>query len=99
MNAYLVFLIGVLIGAVLGAVAVIVIGYKWGTFAALQALAYNSPKWKAYVLALLPPAAFAVTLLFDGGWSAFAGQTFWALATPAVVGTCWKYNRGRYAAF
>jgi len=77
-----------------GAVLVVLVGYKWGAYAASQALEAQSPKWKAYFLALIPPAAFALTLVFNSMWP-YAFQSFWALATPAVVATGFRYNRGR----
>ena len=99
MKLYVVYQILLLAGGLLFAAAVVYIGYKWGVFAALQALAQNSPKWKAYALALIPPTGFALSLLFDCHLSAFASQTFCALATPAMIGTCFKYNRASYSPF
>ena len=93
MNLYVLSLVALLVIGLLGSGLVIFIGYKWGSFAALQALAENSPKWKAYFLALLPPAAFALTFLFDGSLQPFASETFWALSTPAVIVTCVQINQ------
>ena len=99
MNLHVLSLCVGLVAGVLGAGIVVVLGYKWGTFAALKALAENSPKWKAYLLALVPPAAFAFTLLFDGTLEPFAYKTFCALAVPAAIGTCVRINHGTYSTF
>lgn len=90
---YVAFLVSLLVVGVLGVVALAYIGFRWGAFAALKARAQNSPKWQAYFLSLLPPAAFAVALLFDAKLSPHASQAFMALATPALMGTCRRYNR------
>lgn len=99
MDLYIAFLVLVLVVGFSIAAMITFAGYKWGVFAALQALAQNSPKWKAYVLSLLPPATFALTFLFDAHLSQFAYKVFWVLATPALIGTCFKYNRGSYSTF
>lgn len=99
MNVYVAFVLATLAAAILFLSVVLVVGYKWGSFAALKALAQNSPKWKAYFLALVPPAAFAITFLFDGNLSPIAHKTFVLLATPAVIGTGLKYNRSSYLTF
>lgn len=88
-----------LVAGMVGAGLILLLGYSWGKFAALKALAENSPKWKAYLVALLPPAAFAATLLLDGTLGPFAHQTFLALATPAAFGTCIRINHGSYSPF
>jgi len=97
MNAEVYLLVLQLVGGICLGFIILLAGYKWGSFSARQALAANSPKWKAYVLALIPPAAFAVGLHFDGEMARFAGRSFWSLATPAVLATCYKYNAGRHS--
>ncbi len=99
MDPYALLVIVCLLVGSTGVGLTVFLGYKWGKFAALQALAQDSPKWKAYVLALLPPAAFAVTLLFDGNLEPFAAETFWALATPAAIGACARINYGSHSTF
>jgi hypothetical protein len=99
MDGQVLILGAVLVAGVLGAGLILVLGYTWGKFAALKALAESSPKWKAYLVALLPPAAFAATLLLDGTLGPFAYQMFFALATPAAFGTCVRINHGSYSAF
>ena len=96
MNPYLLFLIMALVGGVFGSIVVVLVGYKWGVFAAMQALAADSPKWKAYALAMIPPGAFSVAFHFDQSLAPFAFQTFCALATPAALGTFIRYNRGNH---
>ncbi len=98
MNLYVIYLAGVFSLAGLAAIGAAYLAYGWGRFAALKARSLESPKWKAYVLSLLPPAAFATSFLFDGQLSSVAGETFSALATPALIGTCFRYNRSRYFA-
>lgn len=87
---------GLLLGF-LGGVAVMYLGYRWGCFAGLKARAQNSPKWQAYLVALLPPASFAFAFLFDPYLSGAAPETFMALAAPAAIGTCIRLNRRRMA--
>ena len=99
MNLYLTFLVLIFLVGCSAAAGVAFLGYKWGAFAALEALAQNSPKWKAYVLSLLPPAAFALAFLFDVHLSRFAYQAFWVLTTPALIGTCFTYNHRSDSAF
>ena len=99
MNLYVIFLIAAALAGLVGGAGLILAGYKWGSFAALQALAQNSPKWKAYLLAMLPPGGFALAFLMDANLSPFASEMFWTLATPAVIGACFKYNRGNYSTF
>ena len=82
-----------------GAAIVIWLGYRWGRYAALRAIVEDGPKWKAYVLALLPPAALAVALLFDGISEPFAYRTFCVLAVPALLGTCVRINHSSYSTF
>lgn len=68
--------------------------YKWGISAARQALNANAPKWKAYTLALIPPASFGVAIAISGSEHiGLAYQTFWVTATPAVIATGFRYNR------
>jgi len=67
-------------------------GYCWGKHAARTALAQDSPKWKGYVLALLPPATFAIALFVDGISQQLVGQAFLALATSATIGACMRFN-------
>lgn len=95
---YVAFMVSLLVAGALGLLTLIYIGFRWGAFAALKARAQNSPKWQAYFLSLLPPAAFAAAFLFDGNLSPHASQAFMALATPAVMGTCLRYNRRGWAA-
>jgi hypothetical protein len=97
MNLHVLFLVAGLVAGLLGTGLLVLLGYKWGTFAALQALARNSPKWKAYALALMPPAAFAVALLFDGSLEPFAGTVFWVLATSAAIGACVRINHSSHS--
>ena len=99
MSPYVLLVVVSLLAGLIGVALVVLLGYKWGKFAALQALAQNSPKWKAYALALLPPAALAVTLLYDGGLQPFAAETFWVLATPAAIGACARINHGSHSTF
>ena len=94
LHVYVLFLVAVLAGGALALGTLLVFGYRWGAFAALKARAQNCPKWQAYFLALLPPAAFAMAMLFDGSVSPMASRTFIALAAPSVLGTCLRYNRG-----
>ena len=84
----------VLAAALVASFLILLTGYRWGAFAALQALRNHSPKWKAYCAALIPPAALATTLLLDAHLAPMAHGTFWAFATPAALGTCFRYNRG-----
>ena len=81
---------------VLGAVAcgLIAAGYKWGRFAALRTLTNGSAKWKAYLLALVPPLAFAITL---GSANNFVSPSviFLWVAIPAAIGTRLRYQAGR----
>ena len=99
MNVQVMLLCAGLLGGTVGVGLLILMGYKWGKFAALKALAEDSPKWKAYLLALLPPAAFAVTLLLDSSLGPFAGKLFCVFATPATIGTCVRINHAAYSAF
>ncbi len=99
MNLHVLFLISGLAAGLIGAALVIWMGYRWGKFAALKAIAENSPKWKAYVLTLLPPAAFAIALLFDGTLEVFAYKSFCLLAVPAVLGACVRINHSSYSTF
>ena len=82
-----------------GAALVIWLGYRWGRYAALKAIVEDGPKWKAYVLALLPPAALGVALLFDGISEPFAYRTFCVLSVPALMGTCVRINHSSYSTF
>lgn len=74
-------------------------GYQWGKYAGRMALARDNPKWKAYLLALVPPAMFAAALLVDGSLYHLAGEMFLALAAPATVGACVRFNYGSYSTF
>ena len=99
MNMQLMFLTAGLLVVLAGVFLVVWMGYKWGKFAAFKAIAENSPKWKAYMLAVLPPAAFAVALLFDGTLEQFACKIFCGLAVPAMLGTCVRINYSSYSTF
>ena len=99
MNMDVVLLSAGLFAGVVGAALVIWLGYRWGRFAALKAMTENSPKWKAYLVALLPPVAFTVALLFDGAFEPFAYKTFCLLAFPVVLGTCVRINHSSYSTF
>ena len=99
MNGQVLFLGVGLAASVLGAGVVLLLGYKWGKFAALKALAENCPKWQAYLAALVPAAAFAAALLVDGTLAVHVCQSFCILATPAAIGTCVRFNHGSYSAF
>jgi len=87
------------VGSTVAVGLVLMIGYQWGKYAAMTALAKNSPKWKAYALALLPPAVFAAAMFLDGTLQPVAGQTFLALATPASIGACVRINYGSFSPF
>ena len=97
LQLYVGFLLGVLALGIIALAGAVVAGYRWGRFAATKARSQDGAKWQAYLLALLPPAAFALTFLLDGTLSPFAAQAFTGLAAPAAVGTCLRYNRGEQA--
>ena len=79
---------------VLIAAGVIVLGFKWGSFASLQAIKAHSRKWKAYALALIPPLAMSLTLTMSHPQELrLAYKTFWTVAAPTVIGACFGYNR------
>jgi succinate-acetate transporter protein len=80
-------------GGVIAAL-IVVLGYKWGSFASLQAFKEHSRKWKAYALALIPPLAMALTLTMSHPQQlGLAYKTFWAVAAPTIIGACIGYNR------
>ncbi len=95
MPLYIVYLAAYLLGGVVAASVILLAGYLWGAFAGLQARVEHSPKWKTYLLVLLPPAALAAAFLADSDLSRFAVQVFLALAAPAFIGACLRYNRHR----
>ncbi len=78
---------------------VLLAGYQWGRYAGKMALESDNPKWKAYLLALMPPAVFAAALLLDGALAPLVGQTFLALAAPAIIGACVRINYGSFSTF
>ena len=86
-------------GGLLAFSLVLLAGYQWGKYAGRMALARDVPKWKAYMLALLPPAVFAAALMLDGTMHPVAGQTFLALAAPAAIGACVRFNQGSTSTF
>ncbi len=96
---YILFLAGAALGTLALAAGAILAGYKWGCFAAFKALAENSPKWQAYLLATLPPAGFAAAFGCGGDMAGLAWRAFCALAAPALIGACLSYNRSSYSAF
>jgi len=79
---------------VLGGV-LIYVGWRWGAFAARQALMAGSPKWKAYVVALIIPAALSAGLCSRAGWVSIAVQIFLWMATPAFITASLRYNASR----
>jgi hypothetical protein len=94
LNTYVLYLLAALAAGGCLLAAVCYAGYRWGTFAALTALARHSPKWQAYFLALLPPLGFGLSLLFDSQLSGRAPETIMALVTPAFIAAGVRYNRG-----
>lgn len=99
MNGQLLFLAIGLAAGTLGATLILLLGYKWGKFAALKALAEDCPKWQAYLVALVPAAAFAAALLVDGTLITLACKSFWVLSAPAAIGACVRFNHGSDSAF
>jgi hypothetical protein len=71
------------------------VGYKWGSFVAHRALKISLSKWKVYTVALFPFAVLSVVLNFHHGHDteALAYVSFWTLSTPAVLATCFNYNK------
>jgi len=71
------------------------VGWRWGAFAARQALIAGSPKWKAYVVALIIPAALSAGLCSRADWVSIAAQIFLWMATPALIKASLRYNASR----
>jgi formate/nitrite transporter FocA (FNT family) len=76
-----------------GAVFMLALSFIWGRFMGRTALRTNASKWKAYVAAVFPMAALAVTLL-NSDLAPMAGDTFLALSSPALLGAFWRYHWG-----
>lgn len=93
MPIYVVYLAAYLLAGCLVTIAMLAAGFLWGAFAGLRARAERSPKWRAYFLVLLPPAALALAFLSDVCLAKLAPSVFLALAAPAFVGACLRYNR------
>jgi hypothetical protein len=94
-SIYVVFLIVALVAGVLALAGVWFLAFRWGSFAGLTARSQESPKWQAYLLALLPPCAFALTFLFDSNLARIAPEAFASLAMPAALGACLCYSRNQ----
>jgi len=76
--------------------AMLVGGYRWGRFAAYEVCCKGSAKWKAYVLALVPAAAFSLGIHFDQSVSSMAGGAFFAVAAAAVFGVLYGWDPDRF---
>ena len=68
-------------------------GHRWGGFAARQVLHSRRAKWRAYFLALLPPATMWLILVLEPHLRSSASAAFWAMASSAVVAACIHYNQ------
>lgn len=75
-----------------GVLAVLTAGYWWGKFTASEISHHHREKWRAYVVALVPAAAFALAFHFDRGASSMAGSAFFGLASPAIFGVLYGWN-------
>ncbi|MDP2999050.1 MAG: hypothetical protein Q8N47_16295 [Bryobacterales bacterium] len=74
-------------------VFILLVGHKWGRFAARQVLDSGQSKWKAYALALLPSATVWVVFAVQPNLRGLAGTVFWTMSSTAVVAACAQYNQ------
>ena len=74
-------------------VFILLVGHKWGRFAARQVLHFKQAKWKAYALALLPPATVWVLFILEPQLRGFASTIFWTMSSTAVVSAGAQYNQ------
>ncbi len=80
----------------LASLGLVAAGYRWGGFAASEVMRIPGSKWKAYVVAVLPAAAFSAAFHFDPSLAIFAGTAFFAVAVAAVFGCFVRWNiKGR----
>ena len=82
------FLLQLLLG-----VFILMVGHKWGRFAARQVHDSGQSKWKAYALALLPPATVWVAFAAQSSLRGFACTVFWMMSSTAIVAACAQYNQ------
>jgi hypothetical protein len=73
-------------------VLILLVGHKWGRFAARQILDSGQGKWKTYALALLPSAAVWVVFVVEPHLRGSANAIFWTMSSAAVVAACAQYN-------
>lgn len=73
----------------------LIAGWQWGAFSARQALVAGSPRWKAYVLALIIPCGLAFVMFSNPSWAGYSKQVFWGMAAPAFITACFRYNACR----
>jgi hypothetical protein len=92
MNEEIIGLLLIDVACLVGAAIVLSIAYIWGCFAVRQSVLDGSNKWKAYALAVLPAAAFAVTIYVQGSFAELAGRSFFVLSAPSVVGVFFKFK-------
>jgi hypothetical protein len=71
-------------------------GFRWGQFAATRASHDHASKWKAYLVSLLPPAAFSLSFHFDSMLSPLAGKAFFALAVASMLGVFLRWHSRRF---
>ncbi len=70
-------------------------GYRWGQFAAERATEGHTAKWKTYLAAPAPPAAFSLSFHFDSMLSPPAGKAFFVVGATALLGVIPRWGRVR----
>ena len=68
--------------------------YLWGRLIGRTARRMRASRWRAYVAALFPIGALAVSLIWNQGLTGASLQAFFGFGSPAIIGAFQRWHYG-----